>query len=416
MRAAGQRAAVRKGRVRWCGGVVARRNAEFSVAPMAGHTNVHFRHYWRLFSKHSTLYTEMIPAQRIVEKGYVFGDTRGVVLQLGGSNPSELARAAYVGKEAGFAEVNLNCGCPSAAVASRLGNPQGAALMRHPELVLDCCDAMSAAVGPDLKISVKHRIGTCELEKYHGCEHDSDRAFYETRRFIETVASSGVCSKFIVHSRIALLPFSENHVEEGRVGRRRINERRIDTRANRRVPPLRHDVAQRLIDAFPHLDIVVNGGFGSLRDCLEWSSVMVGRAVINHPCAFADVDRNFYGTADASMVTTRGQILDDYMRYVESVEANSSAWYDPKTLAAVPFHLFNGELNTAAYMRTIRQLARKKLDKNAVSVTSILKAAKSTLSRELLYEKPVTDACSLADFPTYDREAERAGPMHRVVH
>lgn len=210
-----------------------------SVAPMMEITDRHFRYFWRLLSKRSVLWTEMV-----VDSALLFSDkTDGflrfneeehpIVCQLGGSEPATLARAAAMVKAAGYDGINLNCGCPSPRVAGR--GLFGAALMFEPELVRDCVAAMREATGDSIPISIKCRLGADGMDSYE--------AF---ARFI-AIVSSGGAQHFVVHARKCLL-------------------RGLSPKDNRTVPPLRYHWVQRAALEFPHLRIGINGGVATLTD------------------------------------------------------------------------------------------------------------------------------------------------------
>ena len=233
----------------------------------------HCRYFWRLLSKNALLYTEMVTTGALIH-----GDREGflnfnaeehpVALQLGGSDPSDLARCAAWAQEWGYDEVNLNCGCPSDRVQSGMF---GACLMAKPELVAECVRAMLAAV--DIPVTVKHRIGIDHMESFEEMQH-----------FVDTVAAAG-CKTFIVHARKAWL--------QG-----------LSPKQNREIPPLHYDWVYRLKAEHPNLEIVINGGINSLDKCREHlehvDGVMVGREAYQNPFMLAEVDKTLFGSADAS--------------------------------------------------------------------------------------------------------------------
>lgn len=255
----------------------------FSVAPMLDCTDRHFRVLMRQISRHCLLYTEMVVAQalhHICREGgpAASGDRqerlerllgcapieRPLALQLGGDDPAVLAAAARLGADWGYDEINLNVGCPSEKVQK---GRFGACLMAEPGRVAECVAAMAAASG--LTVTVKHRIGIDERDSYE-----------ELLGFVDTVSGGGA-QRFAVHARKAWL--------EG-----------LDPKQNRTIPPLRHDLVQRLKRDRPELRIELNGGLGNLADCQEQlaggvDGVMVGRAVYEHPLRWAPVDRDLFG-------------------------------------------------------------------------------------------------------------------------
>ncbi|MBS0327892.1 MAG: tRNA dihydrouridine(20/20a) synthase DusA [Proteobacteria bacterium] len=259
-----------------------------SVAPMMDWTDRHCRYFLRQVSKRVRLYTEMITAPALmhgdVARHLDFDPAEHpVALQLGGSDPAELARAAHLGEQWGYDEVNLNCGCPSERVQT---GSFGACLMADPALVAACVKAMRDAVA--VPVTVKHRIGL---------DHDERYAF--VRDFVGTVAEAG-CGVFIVHARNAVL-------------------RGLSPKENREIPPLRYEVVARLKRDFPELTIVINGGF-TRWDAIEKElgvvdGVMLGRVAYHDPYFLAEADRRIFG--DAAPVPTRAAIarsLADYAR------------------------------------------------------------------------------------------------------
>ena len=242
----------------------------FTVAPMMEWTDRHCRYFHRQLSKHAWLYTEMVTSAAIAhgDRQRLLGfdpSEHPVALQLGGSDPDELARAAEVGAAFGYDEINLNCGCPSDRVQS---GRFGACLMAEPALVGRCVSAMQGAVGAAVPVTVKCRIGIDE--------QDSEA---DLSRFVETVAGAG-CRIFIVHARKAWL--------QG-----------LSPKENRDVPPLDYERVYRLKAAFPELTIVINGGIATLEEALVHleavDGVMLGRAAYKTPAILADVDRLLFG-------------------------------------------------------------------------------------------------------------------------
>src|SRR5215470_312290 len=244
-----------------------RSSHRFCVAPMMDWTDLHCRYFLRLLSKRARLYTEMITAPALVH-----GDVprhldfdpaeHPVALQLGGSNPRELAHAARLGASWGYDEINLNCGCPSERVQT---GSFGACLMAEPALVAQCVAAMRDAVA--VPVTVKHRIGLDDIESY-GFVGD----------FVGTVAAAG-CGVFIVHARNAVL-------------------KGLSPKENREIPPLRYDVVRRLKRDFPALTIVLNGGLTTWeaieRELEHVDGVMLGRAAYHDPWQLAQADWRLY--------------------------------------------------------------------------------------------------------------------------
>jgi tRNA-dihydrouridine synthase A len=261
---------------------------KFCVAPMMDWTDRHCRVFHRRLSARALLYTEMVTAAAVRhgDRQRLLGfsaEEQPVALQLGGSEPYLLAEATRIGADFGYAEVNLNVGCPSDRVQE---GRFGACLMLEPELVARCFEAMQAAVR--IPVTVKCRIGV-----------DEQDAEADLERFITTVARAG-CGTFIVHARKAWL-------------------KGLSPKENREVPPLDYDRVRRLKVAHPHLEIVLNGGIGTLAEAIEhltWADgVMLGRAAYQNPWMLADVDRLLFG--EAGSPASREAVLEALIPYVE---------------------------------------------------------------------------------------------------
>ncbi|MEZ5571570.1 MAG: tRNA dihydrouridine(20/20a) synthase DusA [Halioglobus sp.] len=240
----------------------------FCIAPMMDWSDHNCRYFWRLLTRQALLYTEMVTTGALIhgdrERFLHFNaEEHPVALQLGGSDPRDLARCARWAQEWGYDEVNLNCGCPSDRVQSGMF---GACLMGHPNLVADCVSAMRDNC--NLPVTVKHRIGIDHMESYE-----------QLLAFIEPVAAAG-CSVFIVHARKAWL--------QG-----------LSPKENREIPPLNYPWVYQLKKDFPHLCIVLNGGIQSLRECqthLQYvDGVMLGREAYQNPWMLAQVDETLFG-------------------------------------------------------------------------------------------------------------------------
>ena len=242
----------------------------FCVAPMMDWTDRHCRYFHRLLSCRARLYTEMVTTGALIH-----GDRprhldfdraeHPVALQLGGSEPDDLALCARLGEQWGYDEINLNCGCPSERVQR---GAFGACLMAEPALVRDCVKAMVDAAS--IPVTVKHRIGVDRVESYDF-----------VRDFVGTVAQGGAHT-FIVHARNAWL-------------------KGLSPKENREVPPLRYDVVLALKRDFPDLRFVLNGGIASLDEARAHlpalDGVMLGREPYHHPWLLAGVDPAFFGEA-----------------------------------------------------------------------------------------------------------------------
>ena len=260
----------------------------FCVAPMMDWTDRHCRYFHRLLSRHARLYTEMVTTGALIHgdlpRHLDFNvEEHPVALQLGGSEPADLAHCARLAEQWGYDEVNLNCGCPSERVQR---GAFGACLMAEPELVRDCVKAMVDAVA--LPVTVKHRIGIDRVDNYDF-----------VRDFVGTVAEGGA-SVFMVHARSAWL-------------------KGLSPKENREIPPLRYDIAARLKQDFPHLTIVVNGGIASHADVgarlAEVDGVMIGRQAYHDPWWLGEVDARWFG--DIARATSRVAVaaaMRDYAR------------------------------------------------------------------------------------------------------
>jgi tRNA-dihydrouridine synthase A len=265
-----------------------------SVAPMMDWTDRHCRYFHRLLSKNTLLYTEMVTTGALLhgdqQRHLDFNaEEHPVALQLGGSEPADLAQCAKLGETWGYDEINLNCGCPSPRVQR---GSFGACLMAEPMLVADCVKAMVDAVDSTrTPITVKHRIGIDKTE-------DTPQSYAFVRDFVGTVAEAG-CQTFIVHARNAWL-------------------KGLSPKANREVPPLRYEVVHQLKKDFPQLTIVINGGITTstqIDDELRHvDGVMLGREAYHNPWWLASWDAAFFGASGAAL--SREQVeaqMCDYM-------------------------------------------------------------------------------------------------------
>ena len=269
-----------------------------SVAPMMDWTDRHCRYFHRLITRHTRLYTEMVTTGALLHGDigrHLEFDPREqpVALQVGGSEPADLARSAQLAEQWGYAEVNLNCGCPSERVQR---GAFGACLMAEAPLVADCVRAMCDATS--LPVTVKHRIGI-DREEHYGFVRD----------FVETVHEGG-CSVFIVHARNAWL-------------------KGLSPKENREVPPLRHDLVHRLKREFPQLTIVVNGGLAGdtaiAEQLTQVDGVMVGRAAYHDPWAMATWDARFHGDSDA-VPRDRESVEAGMVRYMSGLADLGTPW------------------------------------------------------------------------------------------
>jgi tRNA-dihydrouridine synthase A len=262
----------------------------FSVAPMMDWTDRHCRFFHRLLASHALLYTEMVTAQAVIhgDRERLLGfdaAEQPVALQLGGSEPDELAQAARIGAEFGYGEINLNVGCPSDRVQS---GRFGACLMREPALVADCVAAMrDALVSTQATVTVKCRIGVDDQDEYEGLAD-----------FIDRVHAVG-CTTFVVHARKAWL-------------------KGLSPKENREVPPLNYERVYRLKREHPQLTVVINGGISSLAEVDEHlrhvDGVMLGRTAYHEPYRLAELEHALFGTP----LPDRDEVLARLRPYVEA--------------------------------------------------------------------------------------------------
>ena len=263
-------------------------NHRFSIAPMMDWSDHNCRYFWRLLTKQALLYTEMVTTGALIHgdrKRFLHfnHEEHPVALQLGGSDPKDLARCARWAQEWGYDEVNINCGCPSDRVQSGMF---GACLMGKPNLVADCVKAMMDSC--DIPVTVKHRIGIDHMESYE-----------QLLAFIEPVAAAG-CSVFIVHARKAWL--------QG-----------LSPKENREIPPLNYPWVYQLKKDFPHLTIVVNGGIQTIEECQTHldhvDGVMLGREAYQNPWMLAQVDEALFGMD--SPLKSRDDVIAELLPFAE---------------------------------------------------------------------------------------------------
>ncbi|PZT88373.1 MAG: tRNA dihydrouridine(20/20a) synthase DusA [Acinetobacter sp.] len=261
------------------------KNFRISVAPMMDWTTRDYRFFARLFNPNIVLYTEMVTTGAIIH-----GDAKRhldfnsqehpLVLQLGGSNPQDLATCTKMAEDWGYNEVNLNIGCPSDRVQN---NKIGACLMAEPNLVAECIDQMQKTVS--IPVTVKHRIGIDDMQSYDEMLH-----------FVDTVAATG-CTHFVVHARIAIL--------QG-----------LSPKENREVPPLRYEDVYRLKRERPNLTIEINGGiktFEETQQHLQYvDGVMIGREAYHNPYLLAE-----FGQFWNLDLPDRFNIMQQMMPYIE---------------------------------------------------------------------------------------------------
>jgi len=302
-------------------------------------TDRHCRYFLRGFAPGVVLYTEMITAAAVVhgDRARLLAfdpEEHPLALQLGGSEPQKLARAARAGEDAGYDEINLNCGCPSERVAS---GAFGACLMREPLRVAECVAAMRAAVR--LPVTVKMRIGVVSGARAAApaVTAVSEEDFESLCGFITLVRDAG-CQVAIVHARKAVLGG-------------------LSPKENREIPPLRYDVVRRLKAEFPALPLIVNGGLRDTRGvlgALEWcEGVMLGREAYHRPFVLAELSAALDPAAPAP--PSRAALLERMARYCERQLARG------ERLGAITRHmlgLYAGEPGARDFRRTLSEGAR----------------------------------------------------------
>lgn len=270
-------------------GAAVLKNHRFCVAPMMDWTDRHARYLYRLLTRHTLLYTEMVTTGAIL-----FGDRRAhldfntkeqpLALQLGGSDASDLASCAKIAEEWGYTEINLNCGCPSDRVQD---GAFGACLMKNPQHMANLVAAMKAATS--LPVTVKTRIGV-----------DENDSFEELLKLTEMLVSAGV-DGLILHARKAWLTG-------------------LSPAENRTIPPLNYTTVYQVKHAFPALDVVINGGIDTLADAKQQlehvDGVMMGRSAYKNPWQLSEVDELLFD--EPSFGLNRRQVLESYYPYIES--------------------------------------------------------------------------------------------------
>jgi tRNA-dihydrouridine synthase A len=297
------------------------------IAPMLDWTDRYCRYFLRQISRHVVLYSEMVTTGALLHRDPArfldyHPDEHPLALQLGGSEPGDLARCARLAEEWGYDEVNLNVGCPS----DRVQNGRfGACLMAEPNLVAECVAAMAGAAGE--VVTVKHRIGIDDRDSYDELTH-----------FVETVAAAG-CGAFIVHARKAWL-------------------KGLSPKQNREIPPLQYELVYRLKQDFPHLQIIINGGFKTMaqveQQLTHVDGVMIGREAYQNPWMLADADSRIFKQPAAAR--SRKEVVERMLPFVEQQQA-----------LGVPVHritrhmlgLFQGQPGARSWRRHLSENAHR---------------------------------------------------------
>jgi len=257
-----------------------------SVAPMMDCTDRHDRYFLRLISKHVLLYTEMVATGAALkgDRQKVLGFNnfeKPLALQVGGSNKKDLAEVAKIAEDMGYDEININLGCPSKKVQK---NKFGACLIKEPDLVAECLDAMVQAC--NIPVTAKTRIGFDDVED-----------FDYLNNFVEKMAATG-CKTIILHARKAIL-------------------KGLSPRENLKIPKLNYPMVNQIKKENPNLEIIINGGITTCSEIKEHLSnvdgVMIGRAIYQSPYFLADIEREIFDNSD---ILTRTEIVEELVRYV----------------------------------------------------------------------------------------------------
>ena len=292
-----------------------------SIAPMMDWTDKHCRYFYRLISKNVQLYTEMITTKAILrgDKNRLLDFNDGenpLVLQLGGSDPKEMAECAIIAEDWGYDEVNINVGCPSDRV---LSGSFGACLMKEPKLVAQCVEAMIERCG--IPITVKHRIGIDDMESY---DQLSD--------FVSLISQKG-CQHFIVHARKAWLTG-------------------LSPKENRTIPPLNYPWVYKLKKDFPKLKFTINGGIETCQDIAghldHVDGAMLGRSIYHNPFLLEQIEVEIFKSKES--ILDREHILRQYMSYIAE---QSKLGVPVRSMSRHILGLYHGEANAKLFRRLL---------------------------------------------------------------
>ena len=292
-----------------------------SIAPMMDWTDKHCRYFYRLISKNVQLYTEMITTKAILrgDKNRLLDFNNGenpLVLQLGGSDPKEMAECAIIAEDWGYDEVNINVGCPSDRV---LSGSFGACLMKEPKLVAQCVEAMIERCG--IPITVKHRIGIDDMESY---DQLSD--------FVSLISQKG-CQHFIVHARKAWLTG-------------------LSPKENRTIPPLNYPWVYQLKKDFPKLKFTINGGIETCQDIEghldQVDGVMLGRSIYHNPFLLEQIELEIFKSKESTL--DREHILRQFMSYIAE---QSKLGVPVRSMSRHILGLYHGEANAKLFRRLL---------------------------------------------------------------
>ena len=291
-----------------------------SVAPMMDCTDRHEIFFLSLISPNTCLYTEMIVANAIIRgdrnKLLSFKKIKNpVTLQIGGSNPSELAEACKIAEDYGYKEINLNLGCPSKKVQK---NKFGACLMQEPNLVAKCIEAMTNST--KLPITIKTRIGYDEIEN-----------FEFLKSFIKATKNAG-SQKFIIHARKALL-------------------KKFTPKENLNIPPLKYDFVYKLKEEFKNDEIIINGGIKSIEDIKlhlkKVDGAMIGRAVYHSPYFLAEIEKEIFKNTN---IPTRSEVMEKLIPYIQEETSKGTQLNHIMRHTVGLFHGQNGSKTWKQYL------------------------------------------------------------------
>ena len=292
-----------------------------SVAPMMDWTDKHCRYFYRLISKNVQLYTEMITTKAILrgDKNRLLDFNNGenpLVLQLGGSDPKEMAECAIIAEDWGYDEVNINVGCPSDRV---LSGSFGACLMKEPKLVAQCVESMIERC--DIPITVKHRIGIDDMESY---DQLSD--------FVSLISQKG-CQHFIVHARKAWLTG-------------------LSPKENRTIPPLNYPWVYQLKKDFPKLKFTINGGIETCQDIAghldQVDGAMLRRSIYHNPFLLEQIELEIFKSKESTI--DREHILRQFMSYIAE---QSKLGVPVRSMSRHILGLYHGEANAKLFRRLL---------------------------------------------------------------
>ena len=317
-------------------------NHRFCIAPMMQCTDIHDRYLFRLITKKSILYTEMVTTGAIIHGECIeqlrFNDSveHPVAVQLGGSDPADLATCAKICDEMGYDEINLNVGCPSERVQK---GAFGACLMKEPKLVTECIEAMQEVT--NLPVTIKCRIGV---------DNNDDYEFLHN--FTESIMNP-LMKTLIVHARVAIL-------------------KGLSPRQNRSVPPLKYDHVYQLKKDFPNLEIVINGGIQNIDESIQHlnkvDGVMLGRSAYDNPMITSQVDELIFNTSP--QICDRKKILNSYLLYC--LEQNDLGHTYSRTLKHV-FGINKGMPHARKYRKLILETMQKNnLQSNLEDLVSLV--------------------------------------------